>query len=585
MEFGSDLFADIVVIFVAAFAGGAVARALRLPTLLGYMSVGVLVGPNALGLINNVEAVQTLAELGVVLLLFTVGVEISPSDLRQLGRRVVLAGLGQLAVTGAVGYLMGQAFGWSTEQSVLLGMVISLSSTMVVLRTITNRGEVQTIHGRVMTGMLVMQDLAFIPMIAVVPALAGNGASLPSDLALGSLKAAVVLGLVFLVGGKIIPWLLRRVALFGTHESFIITVVAVSLGAAAITQSVGLSAALGAFAAGLAISVSDWTGHRALREITPLRDIFAAMFFASLGMLTDPEFLTDHAGTVVTVILVSMAVKFVLVGGLVRAVGYLPRTALIAGAGMVQIGEFSFILAGTAEAEGIVDASFLPTVVVAAVATMAITPTIIAASISGVRRLEGRWPRFAPYVPAAGASRPGEDEEAPRDHVIVAGLGRVGSFIIEELHRSGVPFIGIDMDPTAVARVQRAHGHALLGDCASDAVLSAAHISDARLLVVGIAEPVAALVTIQHARRLHPSLHIIGRVGLREEADAFRDMGVDAVVWPEMEAALEIMRVALVDLGFGAPRVARLVDDARAHLEFGQQEGEPGHPDPYAGLW
>ena len=585
MQFESDLFTDIVIIFVAAFAGGSVARVLRLPTLLGYLAVGVLVGPHTLGLINNVEDVQRLAELGVVLLLFAVGVEVSPSDLRRLGSRVVLASLGQLTITGAVGYLVGIGLGWSTEQSVLLGMVISLSSTMVVLKTLTDRGEIQTLHARLMTGMLIMQDLAFVPMIAVIPALARSEGSLPAALSLAALKAALVLALVFLIGGRVIPWLLRRVALFGTQESFIVTVVAISVGAAALTQSAGLSAALGAFGAGLTISVSDWTGHRALREVTPLRDIFAAMFFASLGMLTDPRFLADNAGIVITVVLVAVGVKFVLIGALVRTVGYLHRTAVLASSGMVQIGEFSFILAGTAAAEGVVDANFFPLIVVAAVGTMALTPGAIAGSTALVRRAEKRFPSLGASL--AGGERPDEDAvEAPgfREHVVVAGLGRVGSFIAEELHREGVPFVGIDEDPVAVARVRRLYGYAVYGDCASDAVLEAANVSHARLLVVGIADPVAALVTIQHARRLNPSLHVIGRVGWREEAEAFRDMGVEAAVWPEMEAALEIMRVALVDLGLGAQRVSRLVEDARRSLEFGEED-EEGRHDPYAGLW
>jgi CPA2 family monovalent cation:H+ antiporter-2 len=585
MQFESDLFTDIVIIFVAAFVGGSVARVLRLPTLIGYMGVGVLVGPHAFGLIGDVEAVQTLAELGVVLLLFAVGVEISPSDLQQLGRRVVFAALGQLVISGAIGYLTGIALGWSTEQSVVLGMVLSLSSTMVVLKTLTDRGELHSLHGRVMTGMLIIQDLAFIPMIAVLPALGGEGGTLPMDLAIGALKAAAVLIVVFLVGGRIIPWLLRRVALFGTRESFIVTVVGVTMGAAAITQSVGLSAALGAFGAGLALSVSDWTGHRALQEVTPLRDIFAAMFFASLGMLTDPQFLADNAGTVITVILVAVVMKLVLVGGLVRIVGYLPHTALLSAVGMAQIGEFSFILAQTAEAEGVVGELFLPLTIVAAVTTMAITPGFIAGGARLVHRLEGRFPSLRPYLPGRSRSEPAADR-APRlrEHVVVAGLGRVGSLIAEELHRLAVPFVGIDVDPVAVNRVREDHGHALHGDCASDVVLEAARIQHARLLVVAIADPVSALVTIQHARRLNPSLHIIGRVGWRQEADAFRALGVASVVWPEMEAALEIMHVTLIDLGFGPQRVASLVRRTRASLQF-THDDEHDHTDPYAGLW
>jgi CPA2 family monovalent cation:H+ antiporter-2 len=585
MQFEASLFNDIVIIFVAAFVGGALARMVRLPTLLGYMVVGAAVGPHALGIISNVDAVRTLAEVGVVLLLFAVGVELSPADLRQMGRRVVVAGSGQLVITGAAGFLAGLALGWELEQAAILGMVLSLSSTMVVLKTLGDRGELQTVHGRVMTGMLVMQDLAFIPMIAVIPALAGEQGSLLADIGLGALKAAAVLSVVFIVGGRVIPLLLRRAALFGTRESFIVTVVAISFGGAAITQSVGLSAALGAFAAGLVIRVSDWTGHRALQEVTPLRDIFAAMFFASLGMLTDPGFIVDNIGLVGLVIALSIGVKFLLVGTLVRLVGYLPRTALLSGVGMIQLGEFSFILAGTATAAGVVDESFLPLVVVVAVSTMAITPGAISGGTRLVLRLERRYAFLRPYLPGRGGSE-SMSERMPRlrGHVVVAGLGRVGSFIADELHRQGLPFIGIDEDPASVERVHDLYGHALLGDSASEPVLDAARIRQARLLVVAISEPVSALVTVQHARRMNPTLHIVGRVGWRAEAEALHEAGAEAVVWPEMEAALEIMRLSLTGVGLNADRVEALVSEARSSLEYGRI-GPVDRPDPYAGLW
>ncbi len=571
----ADLFTDIVVLFVAAFLGGVAARALRLPILLGYLAVGAVVGPHALGLIGNVEAVQTLAELGVVLLLFAVGVEISFSDLKQVGKRVAVAGVFQLAISLVVGVGIGLGLGWSAEQSVVFGMVLSLSSTMVVLKALSDRGELTSLHGRVMAGVLVMQDLAFIPMIAVLPALSGDTDSLLMDLATGGLKAAAVLIFVFAVGGRVIPWLLRRVAALGERESFVMTVVAVTFGAAAVTQSMGLSAALGAFAAGLTISASDWTGHRALQEVTPLRDIFAALFFASLGMLTDLEFLVDNAGLVAAVVATAILVKFVLVSGIVRAVGYLPHTALLAGVGMMQIGEFSFILAGTADMLGIVDADFLPLTVVVAVVTMALTPGAIAWGTDTLTRLERRFPVLRPYQPGRPLSESARLRVPHlKDHVIIAGLGRVGTFIASEIERQGTPYIGIDIDPTAASRRQSEHGFTILGDSASEPVLEAARVAHAHLMVVAIADPASSLVTVQHARRLNPTLHIVVRVGWRQEADAFREMGVQATVWPELEAALEMLRLALGELSRGTPEVERRMDEMRATLELGDVEKE-----------
>ena len=585
MSIEADFFSDIVFVFVAAFVGGSLARVLHLPTLLGYLAAGAVVGPHAFELIDNVEAVQTLAELGVVLLLFAVGVEISVADLLRLGPRVIIAGLGQLALSGAAGFALGIALGWSIPQAVMLSLVLSLSSTMVVFKTLTDRGEVHTLHGRVMTGILVIQDLAFVPMIAIVPALNGRDSDVLTDVGIGALKAAAVLAVVFILGGRVIPWVLRRAAGFGTQESFIVTVVAITVGSAALTQSMGLSAALGAFGAGLAISVSDWTGHRALQEITPLRDIFAAMFFASLGMLVNPNFFADNMALVSVVVAATILLKLGIVTGIVRLVGYLPRTAVLSGIGLVQIGEFSFILAGTAVVEGVVDDDFFPLVVVAAVTTMAITPGAIAAGTAAVERLEIHWLWLRAYLPGHTTGESGENR-VPRyhDHVVVAGLGRVGSFICEELHSQSVPFIGLDVDPAAVERVRKHWGHAIFGDATSAPVTEAARIKNARLLVVAISDPVSAAVTVQHARSHNPSLHIVSRVGWREEADVLRKLGVAAVVWPEMEAALEMLRVSLIELGVGGARVTSLVDSARSTLEFGDHSGGEDH-DPYAGLW
>ncbi|MCH7608023.1 MAG: cation:proton antiporter [Chloroflexi bacterium] len=560
-----DLFIDVVFIFVAAFAGGLGARALKLPALLGYLVVGIAIGPHALGFIGNVDDVQTIAGFGVVLLLFAVGVEISMVDLARVGRRVVLAGGGQIVGMLALGYAIGLALGWDVGQAVVFGMVLSLSSTMVVMKTLADRGAVGTLNGRITTGILLLQDLAFIPMVAVLPALAGGGASFLSDLGAGAAKVAAALGLVFVLGRRGIPWMLRHVALVGARESFIVTVVALAFAIAAVTSSMGLSAAMGAFLAGLVVSKSDWTGHRALREVTPLRDVFGAFFFVAIGMLVDVGFLLEHAPLVGVVVVAAVGVKLVLTAGLLRLLGYLAPTSVQVGFSLGQLGEFSFILAGSAAAMGVVDDSFLPVTVAAAVGTMAVTPGLIAAG----ERLASRLGRRRGAVPAP------EDAavEGLSGHVVLAGLGRVGSFIADELEQQHIPSIGIDMDPVVVERFHGLGRLIIHGDAASDALLAAAHIERARLLVIALPDPVSAVVTAQHARRLNPKLQIVGRVGWHEEAEALRRAGADAVVWPEMEAALEIMRVSLIDLGVSPERVVQLVEDARATLELAGDGG------------
>ncbi|MEK9658513.1 MAG: cation:proton antiporter [Chloroflexota bacterium] len=582
----AGLFSDIVIVFVAVFAGGFIARALLLPAIMGYMVAGVAIGPHAFGLIHNADEVQSLAEFGVVLLLFTVGVEISLADLRRAGWRVLVAGGGQIVGTALVGYLLGLGLGWPTGQSAALGMALSLSSTMVVLKTLMDRGELGALYTRVMTGVLVLQDLAFIPMIALLPVFAGNGGSLFWELGVSTGKAAAVLAVAFIAGGRVIPWLLRRVAVLGSRETFVITVVAITFASAAATSSVGLSAALGAFVAGLVVSETDWAGHQALQEVGAMRDIFGALFFAALGMLTSPAFLLDNALTIALVVAAAVAVKFALVTVLVRAVGYLPNTATRAGAGLVQLGEFSFILAAAAAELGLADDAFLPTVIATALLTMAATPLIITGASRLVGGLETRY-RILRREPVHHG--PHADEVSGRipelhGHVIVAGLGRIGTFVADELNTLHIPHIGVDIDPVAAARVYPPHGFAIQGDAALVEVLRQARLEHARLLILTVTDPVSALVTVQHARRMHPELPIIGRVGYREEAEALRALGVDEVVWPEMEAALEVMRSGLRELGVERALIAQIVRSTRERLAFGEDQ-RPPDDDPYAGAW
>ena len=250
---------------------------------------------------------------------------------------------------------------------------------------------------------------------------------------------------------------------------------------------------------------------------------------------------------------------------------------------MIQIGEFSFILAGAATLEGVVDDTFLPLIIVAAVTTMAITPGMIGLGTELVTKLEGRWPWLRAYIPGRATSESGANRVPRyRDHVVVAGLGRVGSFIVEELHREGIPFIGLDVDPVHVEETRKRWGYAIHGDSASDIVLRAARLNRARLLVIATADPVSANVTVQHARAMNPSIHIIARVAWRAEGDSFHEQGVQAVVWPEMEAAIEMLRLSLVELGVSPDQVAHLIDADRKAVELG--EIDPDH-DPYAGLW
>lgn len=567
----NDLFRDIVIVFAVAFIGSLTARTLRLPVLLGYLVAGMVIGPHVLEVVGNLETVQTLAEFGVILLLFAVGVEVSFRDVTKLRNVAVFGGIIQILGTVGLGYGIGTLLGWEREQAVVLGMVISLSSTMVVLKTLTDRGELQSLHGRILTGMLLIQDLAFIPMIAILPALSGDDRPFMAELGIGVLKAVVVLGVMGLVGGRALPWLLYRVTRLGSREIFVLALVAITLCTAAVTEAVGLSAALGAFVAGVLLSESEF-GHRALSEITPVRDMFSAMFFVSLGMLTDPMYLVDHPGTVLAVIAAVVIGKFLFTVAVTRVFKFLPHTAIMSGLGMVQIGEFSFLLAATAFSLGVVDADFLTLTVMSAVLTMAMTPGILTSGSRIVAQLSDRFPLLRPYRLG------GQDSEARphalRDHVILCGLGRVGALVAESLDEHQIQFVVIDLDPNVVVH-WREKGHlSIHGGSNSEAVLKAAGVGTARLMVISTGDPVSTWVTAHQALLLKPDLDVVARVRWREEGERLQQLGVQEVVWPEMEAGLEALRHSLYRYRTDRGEVETLVNRLRATLRFGEEPDE-----------
>ena len=576
-HFESQLFVDLVTVVVAAFLGGVAARVLRAPPVLGYLTMGMIIGPYVAGrsgdewlhfaTVADVDTVHTLAEIGVVLLVFAIGIEISFRELISLGKVIVFGGILQISVTAAILTPFGMFLGFDVTTAIILGMVGALSSTMVVLKTLTDRGEIHSLHGRLLTGFLLMQDLVFILMIAMLPALDGSngGSSVLREIGIGVLKTVVIIGGVALLGIKVMPMVMSRITLLGSREVFVLMVVALVFAISGLTSFVGLSAALGAFVAGLLLSESD-IGHWALAEVAPLRDVFAALFFASLGMLTDPLFIIDNYASVLAVIGAAVAIKFIVTAGIVRISGYLPSTALLTGVGLGQIGEFSFILVAGALALGVVDQAFHSLIVVSAVLTMAAGPPIITGGTKLVAVLSGRFRVLRPY-------RIGDPhgEERPRQmfgHVVICGLGRVGSLVAQEMREHNVPFIVVDLDPRTLNEWRTNGYHTVLGSSDRVEVLRAARVPQAGLLVVTTGDPVSVEMTAYQALQLQPGLDIVARVRARSEGEDLQHMGVTEVVWPEMEAGLEIVRHSLSLYQTPDYEVDRVIYQLRERLSF-----------------
>ena len=356
-----------------AFIAGLVAHRLKLPVILGYLISGIIIGPHVLGLIDDVNAVQTMATIGVVLLMFTIGMEFSLKTLRLVGMFAIFGGLIQVIATVAFGFIIAWIFQKPLQEAILFGLFISLSSTTIVLKILMDRGEVSTSHGRVMISILLIQDLSVVPMMTIIPSLGDTGVSLLVDIAWGLLKASGFLVATFALGWWGFPWFMQKIVGVRSRELFLLAIVCISFGAGFAADRAGISIALGAFLAGLIISESDYA-HQAIADIRPLRDTFAVLFFVSLGMLANPEFIKNNPWEVGIVVLAVVVGKFTIVAFITRGFGYGAKAALFAGGSLFQIGEFSFIIAAMALEMGHISNNLYDLTISVAFVTILLTP-------------------------------------------------------------------------------------------------------------------------------------------------------------------------------------------------------------------
>jgi CPA2 family monovalent cation:H+ antiporter-2 len=559
---------DIALILVAALLGGVVARWLRLPLILGYIAAGVLVGPNTFGpRVGDVHEIELLAEIGVALLLFTIGLHFSLGELAPVRRIALLGTPVQMALTIAFGYGVGRMMldlGW--VESVWLGALFSLSSTAVVLKTLGEQGVLGTLSARVMIGMLIVQDLAIVVLLTVLPVLENLKEGLP-ELGLAVLKAAAFIAAMLLLGSRILPMLLARLAAWGSRELFLVSVVAIGVGVGYATYLVGLSFAFGAFVAGMVLSQSDYS-HQALAEVEPLRDVFAMIFFVSVGLLIDPSYLWANFGTIALVVVLVFVVKGLIFGGLTRVFGYGNIVPFAVGLGLFQVGEFSFLLAREGISADAISQETYSLVLATAAVTMALTP--LAARLAPV--LYGRYRRRFPRellqtfnLPAGGL----------QDHAVVAGYGRVGSFVARLLDRLEKPFVVVEANPNRADEAKVAGFPTVYGDAVAIPVLEAAGIGGARLVVLTIPDALAARLAVERVRGLAPEADLLVRAESAAQLEDLGRLGVYEAVQPELEAGLELARQALARFGVAAEEAQTFADGVRREL-YAPISGEEG---------
>jgi monovalent cation:H+ antiporter-2, CPA2 family len=551
--------ADFVLIVIAGLIGAIAARALGLPLLVGYVAAGVAVGPHTAGpTVANLEDIELLAELGVALLLFALGLEVSFRDLRTVRGIALIGGPIQILVTAAFGTWIARLADVPLTDALWFGAMVSLSSTMVVLKTLAATGTMSTLASRVMIGLLVVQDLAVVPILIVLPQL-GATEGMGGRLLQASLIAGAFLLVMVVAGTRLLPMMLRRVVGWGSRELFLVAVVAAGVGVGAIAHRFGLSFAIGAFIAGVILSESELS-HQALSDVAPLRDIFGLLFFVSVGMLFDPAYVIAHAGLVAALVLAIIAGKSLIVGLLARAFGYRNMAPWIIGLGLSQIGEFSFVLARTGRAGQFISADTYDLALTCTVLSMALSPLVFPGLLPVARALAGR---LRPAAPAADMPLP---RTALENHVVVAGYGRTGRAVVDALQATGLPYLIVEMHHETLMRPLEQGVPAIWGDIGREDILLAAGIPQARMLVMAVPEWHAIRLGIERARRLNPRLFVVARATAAAHLDDLRALRVDAVVQPEFEGGVEMVRRALAQCDRGEDEIDRVTEDLRRDL-------------------
>jgi len=522
MPHHTSLIAMLCIGFVLAFVFGLLAHRLRFSPIVGYLFAGVLVGPYTPGFVGDETLAPQLAEIGVILLMFGVGLHFSLRDLLQVRRIAVPGAIVQMAAATAMGWFLGTRLGWSDAESAIFGLSLSVASTVVLLRALETARLLDSERGRIAVGWLIVEDLAMVLALVLVPALAGN-ANAEGDRGIGaallttSVKVGGFIALMLIVGRRVLPWVLERVAGTGSRELFTLFVLACAMGVAfGAAQMFGVSFALGAFFAGMLLNESKF-GHKAAEDSLPLRDAFAVLFFVSVGMLFDPMILLRHPLMVLETLAIIMIGKSLAAWAVVRLLGKSNDIALTIAASLAQIGEFSFILIGLGASLGLISDEARDLVLAGAILSILLNPPLFA--------LMARRTRSTENVSAAG--RP------PKNHVLLVGYGRVGTKLAEVLQRAEVPFVVIDTDADKVINARAAGHTAIRGNAADDDVLTEALPGQAALAVLTIPDPLEAGKVAQRLRQGATPIPVLARAHSDEAVKHLLERGADAALLAE----------------------------------------------------
>lgn len=553
MHAGSPL-SSILYVLAAALVSAAVLARLRQPNIIGYLIGGLLIGPNGLQLVPY-ENVELLAEIGIGLLMFTIGVELSIPSLLRVRNVSIFGGTLIVAVITAICFLIAPFFRWGVSESIVWGLTLGLSSTVVVLKLLAERGEVGSTHANISTGILLFQDVVSIPILVFIPLLAAPGESNAAWSVVASVtgRLLIFLLLIYFIGRFLVPRLLRFVANTHSKELFSISVLCLTLAVAALSAKAGLSLALGAFLAGLIVSESDF-GNQAASEVLPMKDAFSAVFFVSVGMLLDFGYFIEKWPTFTFGLAIIVTLKFFVVLAICFLFRYQSKISVFVAISLAQIGEFGFLILLSAKHNKLISDGSYQRLLGISILSIIATPYLL--------KLYPKVKRAFVFMnrtswvgrPLASAhtnfyeekgAEPASEETKLQQHVIVCGYGPTGSIVAKRLQSLGMQVVIVDLNYKVIQSLKAAKQYAVYGDSSSLIVLEAAGLHQAALLVVTIPDPFAMQALVKKVKAEHPSLPIVMRVKYMSDRDKLLSLGADDIVWEEYEAGLELTRRAM----------------------------------------
>lgn len=528
---------DLVIIFGLSVAVIFLFNKINLPPIIGFLFTGILAGPFGLKLVQSVHQVELLSEVGILLLLFTIGIEFSFKEILNLRKSVLVGGSFQVFITIASVFLIAVLSNFSKSESIFLGFLIALSSTAIVLKLYNEKGEIDSPHGRTALAILIFQDIIVVPMMLVTPMLGGGKTDIMYEVIVLILKGIAVIVFVFISTKYVVPFLLYQVAKLRSRELFLISIIVICFGIVWLTSSIGLSLALGAFLAGLIISESEYS-HQALSNILPFRDVFTSLFFVSIGMLLDYNFMFENITVIVTITIAIVFLKSIITSGVTLFLGYPLRTSLITGLGLSQLGEFSFILAKTGNEFNLINADFYQMFLSVSILTMGATPFLILYS-----------PKVAEIflkLPLPKKIKEGKDSGFSstkidlKGHLIIIGFGINGRNLALAAKASSIPYTILEMNPDTVKEGKKINEPIHFGDASSEEMLRNININEAKIAVVAINDPVAVRKIAKSIKLINKNIYLIVRTRYVKEMEELYALGADEVIPEEYETSIEI---------------------------------------------